>query len=104
MVKKGGESYSRQDVVLQILIYLYNKGVGKSPTDIQERCSNHTLEYKYVNKILVELWNLKTIDREEISEHRITYRINNKGREIVNVSKGGLLKDVYFKRVDFDRF
>ena len=53
--------------------------------------------------ILNELSILGIIDRVDISTSRIIYKINNKGREIVNVSKG-LLKDVYFSSVDFDRF
>jgi hypothetical protein len=100
--KESDRSYSRQEVVLQILFYLYNKPDGKSPTDIQERCCKHTQGYGKVNEILIELWKLKVVDKIEISKSRIIYKINGKGRDIVHVSKG-LLKDVYFSSIDFDR-
>jgi predicted transcriptional regulator len=76
--KKGEKSYSRQDTILQILLYLYNKQGGKSPTDIQLHCSNHTLAYEYVKKILDELYKKRVIDREKSSDHRDIYIINDK--------------------------
>lgn len=72
MVKKDEDdkSYSRQEIVIQILVYLYNKGSGRLPTDIQEKCSNHSLGYDNVSKILDELWKLKVIDRQAEKEYK----------------------------------
>jgi predicted transcriptional regulator len=97
--KKDDEKpHSRQDIIFMILLYLYNKPNGRSPTDIQLYCSDTTQEYDTIKKILDDLCMKKALEKILISEKRYIYRIIERGKQIVNDSKS--MQDIYWSSVD----
>jgi hypothetical protein len=83
-----------------ILLYLYNKPDGRSPTDIQLYCSDTTQEYDAIKKILDNLCLKGAIEKIPISEKRYIYKIIDRGKEIVNNSKK--MQDIYWPSVDVE--
>jgi predicted transcriptional regulator len=101
MTKKRKEesSHSKQDILFSILLYLYNKP-GRSPTDIQLFCSDTTQAYDVIAEYLEELRKVGAVEEIKISKYRIIFKITDKGKKIVELSK--TLLDVYFTSVDVD--
>jgi hypothetical protein len=68
--RRGHKSHSASDKILSILLYLYNKPNGRSPTDIQLYCTDTKQDYNEIHEYLEELSVKGQLHRIPISEDR----------------------------------